>query len=126
MRKKHGNSRLAPFGRGIAIGYLVTAAISAAGALVLLLFGADCGISWLPAIAASAAGSFFCGRTAGKIRRHDGLKTGAICGVIYIAPLILLGIILGRTDGTLILIKLLLCLGFAAGGAVSGVNSPES
>ena len=71
-------------------------------------------------------GSFFCGRTAGKIRRHDGLKTGAICGVIYIAPLILLGIILGRTDGTLILIKLLLCLGFAAGGAVSGVNSPES
>ena len=79
-----------------------------------------------PRISPAAVGSFVCGRTAGKIRRHDGLRTGAICGVMYIAPLILLGIILGRTDGTLILIKLLLCLGFAAGGAVSGVNSPES
>ena len=126
MRKKRGNSRLAPFVRGIATGYMVTAAISAAGALILLLFGADGGISWLPATAAAAAGSFVCGRTAGKIRRHDGLRTGAICGVMYIAPLIHLAIILGRTDGTLILIMLLLCLGFAAGGAVSGVNSPES
>lgn len=114
-----------PFGRGFAIGYLVTAGISAAGALLLLLLGADGGISWLPAIAAAAAGSFFCGRTAGKLRRHDGLKTGAICGIMYIAPLLLLGLIFGRAEGGLLLIKLLLCLGFAAGGAVSGVNSPE-
>lgn len=125
MRRKHGNSQLTPFGRGIAVGYIITAAAAAAGALVMIVLGADGGIAWLPALAAAAAGSFFCGRTAGRSRRREGLKTGAICGVMYIAPLILIGLITGMAQGALLLVKLLLCLGFAMAGGVAGVNSPE-
>ena len=125
MRRKHGNSRLAPFGMGIAAGYLATAAAAALSALIMLILGADGSIAWLPAIFAAAAGSFFCGRTAGKLRRRSGLKTGAVCGAAYILPLILLGMIFGRGEGALLPVKLLLCVGFAAAGGVVGVNSPE-
>ena len=76
-------------------------------------------------LAAAAAGSFFCGRAAGRTRRKDGLKTGAICGVMYVVPLILIGLITGMAQGVLLLVKLMLCLGFAAAGGVSGVNAPE-
>ena len=125
MQRKHGNSQLTPFGRGIAVGYIITAAAAAAGALVMLVLGADGGIAWLPALAAAAAGSFFCGRTAGRIRRRGGLKTGAVCGLMYCIPLILLGLIFGTAGWVMLPVKLVLCVGFAAAGGVSGVNSPE-
>lgn len=125
MRKKKNTSRAFPFIKGLAAGYIATIAVAAAGALIMWIFGADSGLSWLPATLAAAAGSFFCGRAAGKLRRRSGLKTGAFCGAIYFAPLIILGLIFG-TAGALIPVKAVLCTAFGAAGGVYGVNSPES
>ena len=115
MRRKKNRSRLLPFGAGLAAGYLLTIGVAAAGALVM----------WLTGVPAAALGSFLCGRTAGKQRRRGGLKTGAVCGVLYCVPLILAALIFGTVQGILLPVKAALCIGFAAAGGVSGVNSPE-
>ena len=110
MRRKKNRSRLLPFGAGLAAGYLLTIGVAAAGALVMWLTGADSSMAWL---------------TAGKQRRRGGLKTGAVCGVLYCVPLILAALIFGTVQGILLPVKAALCIGFAAAGGVSGVNSPE-
>ncbi|MBP0983874.1 MAG: TIGR04086 family membrane protein [Oscillospiraceae bacterium] len=125
MRKRRSNSRLLPFGAGLAAGYLLTAGTAAAGALIMWLLGADGGLSWIVAVPAAAMGSFLCGRTAGKMRRRGGLKTGAVCGIMYCVPLILLALIFGTVQGALLPVKLALCIGFGAAGGVSGVNSQD-
>lgn len=125
MRRKKNRSRLLPFGAGLAAGYLLTIGVAAAGALVMWLTGADSSMAWLTAVPAAALGSFLCGRTAGKQRRSGGLKTGAVCGVLYCVPLILAALIFGTVQGILLPVKAALCIGFAAAGGVSGVNSPE-
>lgn len=125
MRKNFRRSRTAPFAAGLSVGYTAAAVVSAAGALIMWATGADSGAEWLAAILALAAGSFLCGRAAGKLRRRNGLKTGAVCGVVFIIPLLLLGLIFGRAEGAMLPVKLLLCLGFSAAGGVSGVNAPE-
>ena len=125
MRKRRRNSRLAPFGAGLLAGYILTAGIAAAGALIMWIAGADSGLSWLAAVPAAAMGSFLCGRTAGKMRRRGGLKTGAACGLLYSIPLVLLSIFFGELHGVLLPVKLALCIGFGAAGGVSGVNSQD-
>lgn len=89
------------------------------------ILGADGGLSWIVAVPATAMGSFLCGRTAGKMRRRGGLKTGAVCGIMYCVPLILLALIFGTVQGALLPVKLALCIGFGAAGGVSGVNSQD-
>ncbi|MGN1340744.1 MAG: TIGR04086 family membrane protein [Oscillospiraceae bacterium] len=125
MRKRQRNSRFAPFGAGLLAGYLLTAGTSAAGALVMWLAGADSGAAWLVAVPAMALGSFLCGRTAGRLRRRGGLKTGAVCGVMYFLPLLLLSLVFGQVQGVLLTVKLLLCVGFGTAGGVAGVNSQD-
>lgn len=125
MKKRGVNARLAPYLAGLAAGYAVTAAAVGAGALIMELSGADSGISWVAAMLAAAAGSFFCGRTAGKLRRRAGLSAGALCGALYFAPLLVISLVAGGGWSVLLPVKLVLCLGFAAAGGVSGVNSPE-
>lgn len=125
MRKRRSNSRLLPFGAGLAAGYMLTAGTAAAGALIMWILGADGGLSWIVAVPAVAMGSFLCGRTAGKMRRRGGLKTGAVCGIMYCVPLILLALIFGTVQGALLPVKLALCIGFGAAGGVSGVNSQD-
>lgn len=125
MRKRRSNSRLLPFGAGLAAGYMLTAGTAAAGALIMWILGADGGLSWIVAVPAVAMGSFLCGRTAGKMRRRGGLKTGAVCGIMYCVPLILLALIFGTVQGVLLPVKLALCIGFGAAGGVSGVNSQD-
>lgn len=89
------------------------------------ILGADGGLSWIVAVPAAAMGSFLCGRTAGKMRHRGGLKTGAVCGIMYCVPLILLALIFGTVQGALLPVKLALCIGFGAAGGVSGVNSQD-
>ena len=125
MRKRRSNSRLLPFGAGLAAGYILTAGTAAAGALIMWILGADGGLSWIVAVPAAAMGSFLCGRTAGKMRRRGGLKTGAVCGIMYCIPLLLLALIFGTVQGALLPVKLALCIGFGAAGGVSGVNSQD-
>lgn len=125
MRKRRRNSWFAPFGAGLLAGYILTAAITAVGALLMWLLGADSGLSWLAAVPAAALGSFLCGRTAGKLRHRGGLKTGALCGLLYCLPLILLSVIFGEIQGVLLPVKLALCIGFGAAGGVAGVNSQD-
>lgn len=125
MRRKKRYSRLLPFGAGLVAGYIATIAAAAVGALIMWLTGADSGLSWLAAVPAAALGSFICGRTAGKMRRRGGIKTGLFCGAVYCLPLIVLGLIFGTVQGGMFPVKLALCMGFGAAGGVSGVNSPE-
>lgn len=125
MRKRRRNSRIAPFGAGLLAGYILTGAIAAFGALLMCIMGADSGLSWLTAVPAEALGSFLCGRTAGKLRHRGGLKTGALCGLFYCLPLIMLSVFFGEIQGVLLPVKLALCIGFGAAGGVAGVNSQD-
>lgn len=123
MRKKKRQSGFTPFTAGLAVGYgaaLVFAAL-AAGAITLT-DTADFA-SAAAAVLATCFGSFICGRTAGKLKRKDGLKTGALCGVFFIVPLIILSLIFGRAEGVMLFVKTALCVIFGMVGGVSGVNA---
>lgn len=125
MRKAKKDHRALPFTAGLAAGYGLTLAVSAAGALILSLTDSS-DMSWLAALLAMTAGSFTCGRTAGKMRGRGGLKTGALCGVIYFVPLMLLSFIFGTAGGILLPVKAALCVISSATGGVAGVNSPRN
>lgn len=126
MRKKKRRSPLAPFAAGVAAGYgaaLIFAAL-AAGALTITDTAATA--SGAAAVVALAAGSFVCGRVAGKLRRKGGLKTGALCGILFIIPTIVASLFFGLAGGVLLIVKTVLCVIFGMVGGVSGVNSESA
>lgn len=125
MRKAKKNRRTLPFAAGLVSGYGLTLAVSAAAALGLSFTDSASELAWLAALLAMASGSFLCGRTAGKMRRRGGLKTGALCGVLYFLPLMLLSFIFGAAQGILLPVKAALCIVFSAAGGVAGVNTPQ-
>lgn len=122
MRRKKKRSRLAPFAAGTVVGAAVILAFSVCAALLLSFAGASSGGAGAASLAAIAAGSFFAGRTAGTMRRRGGLKTGALCGGIIWAILVLLSLVFGRGGWVMLLVKLLVCACFGAAGGVAGVN----
>ena len=126
MRKKKRNTKFAPFAAGMAAGYgaALLAATLAAGALTLTDTAASG--SGAAAILAVSAGSFVCGRIAGKLRRKNGLQTGAVCGILFILPLVVLSLIFGLAGSILLAVKAALCLIFGMVGGVSGVNSDSA
>ena len=122
MRRPKKEHRLLPYAAGAASGYILTLALAVPAALLLLVTGSVESFSGAAAVIIMALACFFSGRTAGMLRRRDGLKAGALCGVIYLAPLLLLGIIFRTIGGVLLVVKALLCVVFAAAGGVAGVN----
>ncbi len=77
------------------------------------------------AVLAMSIGSFLCGQTAGIIKHRDGLKTGALCGIAFALPLLILSAVFGGGWSAMFFVKLLLCVSFAAVGGVAGVNREE-
>ncbi len=125
MRRVRKEHRLLPYAAGVITGYIVTLVLSAAAALALFLTDSAEGLSGAVAVVISALSCFFAGRRGGRLRRRDGLRTGFICGVLYMLPLTLVAIIWGTFGGVLFWVKLILCAVFGAAGGVNGVNSPE-
>lgn len=126
MRRAKKERRFVPFTAGIASGYLISLLFAAAGAVLILLTDSAESFSGVMAMITLAAGSFISGRTAGSLRRRSGLKTGALCGIMYLLPLVLLSLIFGTMTGALLLIKIVLCFAFGAAGGVFGVNSSDT
>ncbi len=122
MRKQRNDWAAYPYVAGILSGYAATLAVSAIGALLLSFTDGASENAWIAALIAVCVGSFFCGRSAGLIKKRGGLKTGALCGIIYLLPLILLSLIFKRTGGVMLIVKILICLVISSAGAVSGVN----
>ena len=125
MRKPKRKSRFAPFAAGLISGYAAALAVCAAAALILSFTDMAADAAGAAALLAAAAGSFVSGRTAGTLRKRGGLKTGALCGAIFILPLAVLSAILGMMGGAMLAVKSVLCVCFAAAGGVSGVNREE-
>lgn len=125
MRRTKRQSRFAPFAAGLISGYAAALAICAAAALLLSFTDMASTAAGAAALLAAAAGSFVSGRTAGILRKRGGLKTGALCGVIFILPLTVLSAVFGMMGGFMLVVKALLCVCFAAAGGVSGVNREE-
>ena len=118
MRRARKKNRLAPFTAGITGGYVTALAAAAVGAVLILLTDSQ-SLAGAAAMAALAAGSFASGRISGAMRRHSGLATGAICGVLYLLPLILLSLVFGVMRGALLFVKLAVCTAFGAAGGVA-------
>lgn len=125
MRKKKKNSRLMPFGAGLCAGYAVLAVISGIAALILLITDAAASASSAAAVIAISAGSLTGGRVVGKMRRKDGIKSGALCGIAFIIPIFLLSIIFGKAGTFMMFVKIALSVIFGAAGGVSGVNAQD-
>lgn len=123
MRRSKKEKKYMPFLTGVIVGYVVTLVMCVAAALLMLMTDSAEGMSGTASVIATAAASFFAGRSAGKLRRRSGLKTGALCGIIYIIPLLLLSLLFGSFGGVLFFIKLFMCIAFGAAGGVLGVNS---
>lgn len=122
MRRAKRERRLLPFGAGLAVGYAATLALSAVVGLLLFLTDSAEGFSAVAAVIIQAVCAFLAGRTAGKLRRRGGLKTGLLCGVMYFAPFAVVAVVWGTFGGALLWIKLALCIIFGTAGGVSGVN----
>lgn len=125
MRRVKREHRLLPFAAGVITGYIVTLVLSAAAAFLLFVTDSAEGLSGAVAVIISALSCFIAGRRAGRLRRRDGLRTGFLCGILYMLPLVLVAVIWGTFGGALFWVKLILCAVFGAAGGVNGVNSPE-
>lgn len=123
MRRKKKNRPAMPFAAGFMAGCAVILLTSIVAAAVFSLAGGSSSGAALAAIIALAAGSFAGGRVTGTLRRRDGLKCGAICGLMLFAPLVLLSLIFGLMGWVMLLVKAAVCVAFAAAGGVFGVNS---
>ena len=123
MRRSKREHRLQPFAAGLIIGYIATIVLSVIGALFLLLTDSTEALSGVISVVIMAASCYISGYTAGKQRRHGGLISGALCGVIYMILPFLISLLTLNVGGTLLIVKLLLCIGFGAAGGVVGVNS---
>lgn len=102
------------------MGYTGALAVSLLAAGVLSFTDAAAKTAGGAAVLALIIGSFLCGRTAGVIKRRDGLKTGALCGLIFVLPLLLISAIFYNSWSAMFIIKLLLCTAFAAVGELRG------
>ena len=122
MRKKKRNYRFFPYGAGLVLGYAAMLLVSAAAALLLSFTDAASSAAGAAAVLALAIGSFVCGRTAGIMRRRDGLKTGALCGLIFSVLPVVLALIFHLFGTVMLIIKPILCVAFGAVGGVAGVN----
>lgn len=125
MRRGKKRSAAAPYALGIALGLVAVIITSALGAAIIAL-GGSASFAVIISIAAIAIGSFVSGRTAGALKQSGGIKTGALCGLMLFAPLILLSIVFGQLGGVLVWVKAALCIAFGATGGVVGVNSSYS
>lgn len=123
MRRKKRFHPAAPYLAGFLTGCVVMLAVAALAALVLSLLGASAGSAGACALAALAAGSFAGGRVTGTLRRREGLKCGALCGLMILAPLAVISPFFGMGGWIMLLVKAAVCSAFAAAGGVAGVNS---
>ena len=123
MRKPKREHRALPYVAGIAAGYAAALVLSAVAALLLLMSGTTEIMSGAAGLLVTAGSSFFAGRATGKLRRRDGLKCGAVSGILFMLPLAVLGMIFGRAGIVMLLIKAVICVVFGATGGVVGVNS---
>jgi len=125
MRRRKRNSPFLPFAAGLAVGYGVMLPVSAAAALLLSFFDGAAKTAGAAAVLAMAIGSYFCGRTAGIMRRRGGLKTGLLCGLLFSVLPILLSLIFRQFAGVMLPVKVILCVAFGTVGGVAGVNTDE-
>ncbi len=123
MRKAKREHRLRPFAAGLMTGYAVTLASSAVGALFLLLTDSAEALSAAASIVTMALSCFIAGHTTGRFRRHGGLASGALCGLLYMILPIFISLLTLNIGGVLLIVKLLLCTAFGAAGGVAGVNT---
>ncbi len=111
-----------PYAAGLCAGYAAVILTSLAAALLLSFFDAASKAAGAAAVLALSVGSFVCGRTAGALRRRDGLKTGALCGLIFSVLPMILSLIFGLFGTPMLIVKPLLCIAFGTCGGVAGVN----
>ncbi len=123
MRRHKRTSVFTPYAVGLGVGYAAAIIICAAAALVLSFSNAAAKAAGAAAVVAMSVGSFLCGRTVGGIKHRDGLKTGALSGLMFSVLPILLSIFLGSFGTVMLVVKPLLCVFFGTAGGVAGVNS---
>lgn len=125
MRKRKRNSKLIPYAAGLAAGYAASLAVSVLAAFILSFTDAASKTAGAAAVLAAAIGSFVCGRTAGSLKHRDGLKTGALCGLAFAVPLVIISVIFRLSEGAMFFVKVVLCVSFGTVGGVAGVNREE-
>lgn len=122
MRKRKHNSAITPYAAGLILGYAAAILVSAGAALLLSFTDTASKTAGAAAVLALSIGSFVCGRTAGAMRRRNGLKTGALCGLLFSVLPIILSLIFRLFGTVMLIIKPILCIAFGAVGGVAGVN----
>ena len=125
MRKKKHADKLKPYLLGTLFGYFAMLITILPASLVLSLMKSAAAGAGAAAVVALTIGGFVCGKTAGLIRRRDGLKTCLLCGAMFAVPIVLIAFITSTKTNGFLLLKIALCMSFAAVGGVSGVNSSE-
>ncbi len=125
MRRAKKNYKFMPYAAGLAAGYIVMLLVCAISALLISFTNAASKAAGAAAVIALVAGSFVCGRIAGIIKRRGGLKTGALCGLMFYFPPMLLTLIFGDDIIGMLIVKFFICLTFGTAGGISGVNKDE-
>lgn len=125
MRRHKRDNAFLPYAIGLGVGYAAAVLICVAAALILLFSDAAEKAAGAASVVALSVGSFICGRTAGRIKRRDGLKTGALSGLMFSVLPVLLSIIFWSFGSAMLFVKLLLCVFFGTSGGVAGVNSGD-
>lgn len=125
MRRKKNVSPFTPYLIGLAVGTAAALLICIAAALILLFSDAAAKAAGAASVVALSVGSFLCGQTTGKIKRRNGLQTGALSGLLFSVLPVLLSIIFLSFGTAMLFVKLLLCVFFGTAGGVAGVNSED-
>lgn len=125
MRRHKRSNAFFPYAVGLGVGYAAAILICAASALVLSFSDAAAKAAGAAAVVALSVGSFLCGRTAGQIKHRDGLRTGALSGLLFSVLPVLLSIVFSSFGTAMLFVKPLLCVFFGTAGGVAGVNTGD-
>lgn len=123
MRRPKRDDGIRAYLMGTLIGYAAMLLTILPAAFILSLMKSATKASGAAAVIALTVGGFVCGKTAGYVRRKNGLKTGFLCGVMFSVPMIIFTLIFTGGSTGMLFLKIALCISFSAVGGVSGVNS---
>lgn len=123
MYRSRGRANLKPFIFSAVIGLVVTGVILIVFAFLMSAIDLPEGIEALFSALALCVGCYCSGFIIGKLKKSLGLISGAKCGIIIFAFILLLTVFTGGFTGKLIVIKLIICVGGGAFGGIAGVNN---
>ncbi|MBE6880058.1 MAG: TIGR04086 family membrane protein [Ruminococcaceae bacterium] len=114
--------KLKPFIKGTVAGFIVTLLMTLLFSFVICALSVDESMYAIIALIATGVGCYVDGILIGGGKGRNGFFWGAVGGIIFFIIYAAGAVIIGNTDGSQLIAKLLCCVICSMAGGITGVN----